>query len=113
AARTFEEVIVWKPDDFTIQLGRALVDVEAKADLHRLQSIVFGESAKAGDAALLAAVRIRLPLWQRDYHGAEQALSGYPDPNITERGYITPREFFTASILRRRGYPANAQTAFL
>jgi TolB-like protein/cytochrome c-type biogenesis protein CcmH/NrfG len=113
AARAFEQVLAWNPDDFTVQLGRALVDVEAKADLRRLQSIVFGESAKAGDAALLAAVRIRLPLWQRDYHAAEQALSGYPGPNIAERGYITPREFFTASILRGRGDPANAQTAFL
>jgi tetratricopeptide (TPR) repeat protein len=40
AARAFEDVLVWKPDDFTVQLGRALVDVEAKADLRRLQSVV-------------------------------------------------------------------------
>jgi len=113
AAGVFEEILVWNPDDFSVQLGRALVDVEAKADLRRLQNIVFGESARAGDAALLTAVRIRLPLWQREYHAAEQVLSAYPGRDIAERGYITPREFFTGVILRGRGDPANAQTAFI
>ena len=113
AARAFEQVLVWKPDDFTVQLGRALVDLEAKADLRRLQELVFSESAKAGDAALLGAVRIRLPLWQRDYHAAEQALSAYSSPDITERGYVTPREFFTGVIIRGRGDAATAQTAFV
>jgi serine/threonine-protein kinase len=113
AARAFEEVLVWKPDDFTVQLGRALVDVEAKGDLRRLESIIFGESAKAGDAALLAAVRIRLALWQRNYHAAEQALFAYSSPDITERGYVTPREFFTGMIIRGQRESARAQAAFL
>jgi serine/threonine protein kinase/tetratricopeptide (TPR) repeat protein len=113
AARAFEEVLIWKPDDFTVQLGRALVDMEAKADLRRLESIIFGESAKAGDAALLAAVRIRLALWQRNYHAAEQALFAYSSPDITERGYVTPREFFTGMIIRGQGELARAQAAFL
>jgi serine/threonine protein kinase/tetratricopeptide (TPR) repeat protein len=113
AARAFEEVLIWKPDDFTVQLGRALVDVEAKADLRRLESIIFGESAKAGDEALLAAVRIRLALWQRNYHAAEQALFAYSSPDITERGYVTPREFFTGMIIRGERESARAQAAFL
>ena len=113
AARIFEGVLVWKPEDFTVQLGRALVDVEAKADLRRLQSIIFGETAKAGDAALLGAVRIRLALWQRDYQAAEQALASYPSPDITERGYVTPREFFVGVIARGRGDATTAHTAFL
>ncbi len=113
AARVFEEVLVWKPDDFTMRLGRALVDVEARADLRRLQSLIFSESAKAGDAALLAAVRIRLALWQRDYHAAEQALSAYPGSDITERGYVTPREFFTGVIARGLGDATTARTAFI
>ena len=112
AARVFEEVLAWKPDDFTVQLGRALVDVEATADLRRLQSVIFGEWAKVGDAALLAAVRIRLPIWQRDYDAAEQALSAYSSPDITERGYVTPREFFTGLIIQGRSDPTKAQTAF-
>ena len=62
AARVFEETLAWKPDDFTVQLGRALIDVEMNGDVRRLQSIVVGESAKAGDAALMGAVRVRLPL---------------------------------------------------
>jgi serine/threonine protein kinase/tetratricopeptide (TPR) repeat protein len=113
AARAFEEVLVWKPDDFTVQLGRALVDMEAKGDLRRLESIIFGKSAKAGDAALLAAVRIRLALWQRNYHAAEQALFAYSSPDITERGYVTPREFFTGMIFRGQRESARAQAAFL
>jgi TolB-like protein/cytochrome c-type biogenesis protein CcmH/NrfG len=113
AARVFEEVLVWNPDDFTVQLGRALVDVEAKADLRRLQSLLAGESAKASDAALFAAVRIRLPLSQRNYHAAEEALSSYGGPNITERGYVTPREFFTGVIAQGLANPTTAQTAFM
>jgi len=106
-------VLAWNTDDFTVQLGRALVDVEAKGDLRRLQNVVVAESAKAGDAALLAAVRIRLLLWQRDYQAAEQSLSMYPGRDFVERGYITPREFFTGLILRGRGDATNAHTAFL
>ena len=113
AARAFEEVLVWKPDDFTVQLGRALVDMEGKGDLRRLESIIFGKSAKAGDAALLAAVRIRLALWRRNYHAAEQALFAYSSPDITERGYVTPREFFTGMIIRGQRESARAQAAFL
>jgi tetratricopeptide (TPR) repeat protein len=87
--------------------------MEAKADLRRLESIIFGESAKLGDAALLAAVRIRLALWQRNYHAAEQALFAYSSPDITERGYVTPREFFTGMIFRGQRESARAQAAFL
>ena len=105
-------MLAWNRDDFTVQLGRALVDVEALGDLRRLQSVVFGESAKAGNAALLAAVRIKLPLRQRQFHAAEQVLSAYPGQDIAERGYLTPREFFAGLILRGRGDPAGAQTAF-
>ena len=112
AARTFDEVLAWKPHDFTIRLGRALVDVEANADLGRLQNLISGETGKVGDSALQAAVRIRLPLWRRDYPAAEAALSAYPDSNIVERGYFTPREFFTGLILEGRRDGATAQTAF-
>ena len=113
AARTFDAALLWSPEDFTLQLGRALVDVEATGDLSRLRSVVVGESAKAGDAALLAMLRIRLALWQQDHRAAEQALADYPGADITERGYITPKQFFTGLILEGRGDARDAQTAFL
>ena len=47
-------MLVWKPDDFTVQLGRALVDVEAKADVRRLESIIHPR-VRARTAELIAS----------------------------------------------------------
>jgi tetratricopeptide (TPR) repeat protein len=113
AARVFEEVLVWNPGDFNMQGFRAWVDVVAQADLRRLQSVVFGDSAKSADARILATLRLRLALFQRDYHAAEQALASYPGPNIIDAGNISPKEFFTGLIAQGLADPAKAQTAFV
>ena len=52
AAQVFEEVLVWKPDDFTVQLGRALVDRggegrSAPAAKHNLRRIGKGGRCRA------------------------------------------------------------------
>ena len=114
AARVFDRVLAWHPDDFLFGFARARVDLYREADLGRLQQLVAGEAAtKSQDAELVARARCELALAQRDYPAAQAVLDAFGLPDFREAEFIIPREFYGGLIARGLGDPARAESAFL
>jgi serine/threonine-protein kinase len=89
AARIYDGVLSWKPDDFLFQIWRAYLDVEARADLSRLRSVVWGEAAKNADPELLADMRGSLAGYERDYSAAQKTLAESRDNKERLNAYLT------------------------
>ena len=113
AARTYDDLLAWKPDEFVFQRFRAGVDVAERADHRRLQSVLTSEAAKTAPPEMLARVRYEIALWQGDYRTAEEALSvpGWEETSMT--GYAPPREWDVGLVASARGDAEKARTAFL
>jgi TolB-like protein/Tfp pilus assembly protein PilF len=112
AARVLAGVLVWKPNDFAVQLERAMVDVESRADLTRLQSVVTGDAAKSAEPDEVAVARMDLALARRDYDAAEKALAEYRAPHFRQTGFLTPREWPAGIIALGKSDREKAQVAF-
>jgi tetratricopeptide (TPR) repeat protein len=112
AGRLLDTVLIWNPNEFGLQRERAKIDVASKADLGRLQSIVAGDSARTADPNLLAAARLELALWQRDYQAAERALADYRLEDLSAGGFVTPRQWYEGVVARSRDDKDAAQSAF-
>ena len=112
AGRLLDTVLSWKPNEFGLQRERARIDVASKADLSRLQSVVSSESARTTDPNLLAAARLELAFWQRDYLAAERALADYRLEDFNAGGFITPRQWYEGVVARSREDKEAAQNAF-
>jgi tetratricopeptide (TPR) repeat protein len=89
AARIYDSVLSWQPDNFLFQVWRAWLDVEARAHLGRLQSVVWGEAAKNADPELLADMRGSLAGYQRDYSAAKKTLVESRDNGERLNAYLT------------------------
>jgi serine/threonine protein kinase/Flp pilus assembly protein TadD len=114
AARILDRVLIWQPNDFLLEHVRARVDFFGKADLRRQKKVVTSESAKISqDSELVARARLQLAFAERDYHAAQQVLSGYWLPEFREFDYVTPREFYEGLAARGLGNLSRARTAFL
>jgi serine/threonine-protein kinase len=113
AARTYDDLLAWKPDEFVFQRFRAGVDVAQRADHRRLQSVLTSEAAKTAPPVMLARVRYDLALAQRDYRAAEEALSvrEWEETNMT--GYTLPPEWQVGVVASGLGNAEKARTAFL
>ncbi|CAN5624409.1 hypothetical protein BH20VER1_BH20VER1_17920 [soil metagenome] len=117
AARTLDQLLTWRPDDFNVRLTRAWVDVFARADLQALQSLLFSSDAQPGDADVAASARLHLALAQRDHAAAKAALAAYGQPELrpelSDLAYITPREWYEGLIASAQGDEKTARSAFL
>jgi TolB-like protein/cytochrome c-type biogenesis protein CcmH/NrfG len=113
AVRVIEEGLRWKPNDFVFENVRADLDRQNRADLRRLQILVFSDSANVADPDTVAGARLSLALDQRDFSAAKKALADYKSPDFNSAGYITPREVFEGQIARGAGDKTAAQSAFL
>jgi len=113
AAKTVDNALAWKPDDFSLGLERAAVDMEWKADLRRWKDVVSGEAAKTADANDLITARLNLALKERDYHQAEQTLAAGGGAEFDDNGFFTPREWNEGLVARGLGDEPRARAAFL
>lgn len=117
AARTLEDILVWRPDDFNVRLTRAWIDVFSIGDLRVLEYLVWGEVAQSADHNTIASARLHLALAQRDYGAAREALTAYRQPELrpelSDLAYVTPREWYEGVIARALGDLQAAQAAFL
>jgi serine/threonine protein kinase/tetratricopeptide (TPR) repeat protein len=112
AGKLLDAVLSWKPNDFAVQRERAKIDAASQADLSSLESVVSSESARTADPNLLAAARLELALWRRDYAAAERALADYRLEDFNAGGFITPRQWYEGIIARSREDKDAAQNAF-
>jgi TolB-like protein/class 3 adenylate cyclase/Flp pilus assembly protein TadD len=113
AAKTLDNALAWKPDDFSLGLERAWVDMEWKADLRRWKGVVSGEPAQNADPSDLITARLNLALNERDYHQAEQTLAAGGGAEFDDNGFFTPRELNQGVVARALGDEARAHAAFL
>jgi tetratricopeptide (TPR) repeat protein len=113
AAKTVDNALSWKPDDFSLGLERASIDMEWKADRRRWKDLVSGEAAKTADANDLITARLNLALKERDYHRAEQTLAVGGGAEFDDNGFFTPREWNQGVIARGLGDEPRAHTAFV
>jgi TolB-like protein/class 3 adenylate cyclase/Flp pilus assembly protein TadD len=113
AAKTMDNALAWKPDDFSLGLERASVDMEWKADVRRWKEVVSGEAAKTADANDLITARVNLALKERDYRQAEQTLAAGGGAEFDDNGFFTPRELNQGIVARALGDEPRAQAAFL
>ena len=102
AARTFDALLAWKPNEWVYERFRATVDIMARGDLRRTQSSLTSPAAKYAAHNVLARVRLEIALYQRDYRTAEEALAvaNSEDNNIT--GDVMPRDLLPAVVDRGR-----------
>jgi TolB-like protein/Flp pilus assembly protein TadD len=112
AARVLEDALRWKPNDFIFQSALGDIDRQARADLRRSQSALFGDSSKTADQDTVAISRMSLALDERDFAAAKKALADYKDPDLASAGFITPRELYEGQIAQGTGDVAAAQSAF-
>jgi tetratricopeptide (TPR) repeat protein len=89
-----------------------MVDVESRADLTRLQSVVTGDAAKSAEPDEVAVARMDLALARRDYDAAEKALAEYRAPHFRYAGFLTPREWSAGIIALGKSDREKAQAAF-
>jgi TolB-like protein/class 3 adenylate cyclase/Flp pilus assembly protein TadD len=113
ATKTLDNALAWKPDDFSLALQRASVDMEWKADLRRWKQVVSGEAAKNAYANDLITARLNLALKERDYHQAEQTLARGGGAEFDDNGFFTPREWNQGLVASGLGDKPRAQAAFL
>ena len=113
ARRVLDNLLAWKPEDFGSQLFRATLDLYEKADLRRLQTVLWGDGAASADQNMIARNRRWVAYLKRDYRAAEQALSAYRLPDFTGTGVITPREYYEGRAARGLGDAPRADAAFL
>jgi TolB-like protein/Tfp pilus assembly protein PilF len=111
--RIRDTVLNWKPDDFGFQILRAEVDLNEKAELGPMQSVLSSDLTATADQNLVASKRWQVALLQRDYRAAEEALSEYRLPDFSFWGFITPRDYFEGRITRGLGDAPRAEAAFL
>jgi TolB-like protein/cytochrome c-type biogenesis protein CcmH/NrfG len=97
--------------DLDLQILRADIDFDEKADLRLVQKVLAGAPATA-EQNRLANKRGQVALLQRDYRAAAQAFSEYRLPNFSSTGFVTPREYVEGVIARGLGDASKAKAAF-
>ena len=112
AAKVCEDALRWTPDAFDFYLARAKVDLAARADLRRWESILNGEPARYAEKGLLNFERLDLALAKRDYHAAEVILASDALLDYKWDGYVTPRAWYAGLIAEGLGETGKAREAF-
>lgn len=113
AARTVDNALAWKHDDFGLASLRAYIDLIWKGDLARWHAAVAGEFAKNADPNDLITSRIDLALRERNYREAERLLAQGGGNETDDNGFFTPREWKQAIAARGLGDGARAHSALL
>ena len=110
--RVLSLIQTWQPHDFGVAAALAHSDFSERADLAQLQSLVSGEAAAGADNNTVAAMRLSLALWLRDYRAADKALSEYRKSELRGEGFVTPREYYEGRVARGLGDANRATTSF-
>ena len=113
AARILDNELVWKPQDFDVELERASVDQASNADLRRTERVLASDAAKNAEPNTVANNRMQLALAQRNYHAAEAAFSAFNRPEVSYAGFFTPREWYEGVIATGLANREKAHSAFL
>ncbi len=114
AVQVLDRALVSAPNDFGLQSARANVDLAARADLRRMQTVLGGEPAKTANPARVGYLRMQLGLDQRDYRAAQAALAALEAKELNPTaGYVVPREWFEGLIALGLGDRPQAQASFM
>jgi tetratricopeptide (TPR) repeat protein len=113
ARRVRDIIITWQPQNFEFRILRANADWDEKGDLTPLETLASSDMGSTADSNVVADLRLRVSLLQRDYPAAEKALAEYRLPEFVAAGWITPREYNEGLVARGLGDADRATAAFL
>jgi len=113
-AATLDRALKLAPQDASLRLQRALVDLDWRADTKPLRSTTEAIIAADPNAATTFTDRLLVALYERDLNAANEALAALgPDAQFSPKeGVSFPRAWCEGLIARLRGDASAAQTAF-
>ena len=111
AARLFDRILAGRDNDLTFQSARAIVDVNARGDLRRLEKLVTDGAATAAAPNLLVELRLQLAMLKHDYAAASEVLADAPPLPDPHGSLAAERQFIKGVIASRLGDEAAAQAA--
>jgi tetratricopeptide (TPR) repeat protein len=113
AAIAWDRVLAVAPDDPTMRVARALLDLEASADTqpaHEVIQRIVTEDPSAVD--MIAEQWLYVALCRRDATETASALASLPPEGIIPWNVRMPHSFFEGLIARARNDATRAETAF-
>jgi len=113
AAAAWDRVLAVAPDDPTMRVARALLDLESRAEMepaHKVIQHIVTEDPSAVDS--IAEQWLYLALCRRDGTEMASALASLPPEGIIPWNVRMPRSFFEGLVARVRNDATGAETAF-
>jgi TolB-like protein/Tfp pilus assembly protein PilF len=112
-ARVLDRAVALAPDDIAAQVGRALVDLEGRADVRPLRAVIQTILKGNPEASRnIADQWFYLALCERDGAAAESALAAMDTDSCRRQGVPFPLSWCQGVAARMRGDDAAASAAF-
>src|SRR5437588_86971 len=112
AAQRYDRVVALAPESANFKINRAYIDLYANGKTDALKSVLAEIPAGVDPSGLVTRARWDLAMLERDYAGADQAMSSYALDVFQCDGMPMPKSFFRACTALARGDAAAAQTQF-
>ena len=112
AAQRYDRVVALAPESANFKINRAYIDLYANGKTDALKSALAEIPAGIDPSGLVTRARWDLAMLERDYAGADQAMSSYALDVFQCDGMPMPKSFFRACTALARGDAAAAQTQF-
>ena len=112
AAQRYDRVVALAPESANFKINRAYIDLYANGKTDALKSVLAEIPAGVDPSGLVTRARWDLAMLERDYAGADQAMSSYALDVFQCDGMPMPKSFFHACTALAQGDAAAAQTQF-
>ena len=112
AATMYDRVIALAPDSANFKIARAYIDFYESGKTDKLKAALASIPAGVDPSGLVTRARWDLAMLERDYAGADRAMTDYALDVFQSDGMPMPKSFFRGCTALARGDAAAAQSHF-
>jgi TolB-like protein/Flp pilus assembly protein TadD len=112
AAQMYDRVVALGADSPNSKINRAYIDLYASGRTETLRAVLTEIPSGVDPSGLVARARWDLAMLERDYDGADRAMSSYAPDVFQSDAMPMPKSFFRGCTALARGDASAAQTLF-
>ena len=112
ATRWHDRVVALAPDSANAKINRAYLEFWSKGNTAPLKEVLAQIPPGVDPAGLVTRARWDLGMIQRDFAGADQAMTSCPLDTFQSNGLPVPKSFFRGCVTLAQGDLAGAQKNF-